>query len=67
MSNAKVIFTLEGTSETIECFPEEKMRDICQKYADTIRTNFNLLVFLYNGNQLKFNLSFREQANSTDK
>jgi len=67
MSEARVTFTLDGNDVTIQCSQEEKMRNICQKYESKIGINMNFLVFLYGGNQLKFDLSFQEQATSPDR
>ena len=43
------------------------MKDICQKYVNQIDKKINSLIFLYEGNQLNFNLNFDEQANKIDK
>ena len=67
MSKANVIFNFEGIDLIVQCTTEDKMKDICQKYATKIETNINSLMFLYGGNQLNFNLSFNEQINSLDK
>ena len=67
MSEARVIFTLDGDNLTIQCSNMDKMRDICQKYATKINKNIDSLVFLYGGNQINFNLSFNEQSNSLDR
>ena len=67
MSEAKVVFTLKDVELSIQCSTWDKMKDICQKYAAKIETNFNSLIFLYGGNQLNFNLNFKDQANILDK
>ena len=67
MLKANVIFNFEGIDLIVQCTTEDKMKDICQKYATKIETNINSLMFLYGGNQLNFNLSFKEQINSLDK
>ena len=66
MSEALVIFNLEGINMTIQCTKEEKMKNICQRYATKVQRNINSLLFLYGGNQLNLELSFEEQANSID-
>ena len=43
------------------------MKDICNKYAIKISKDISEIVFLYNGNQLKEDLTFIEQANKYDK
>ena len=62
-----VVFTLDGCDVTIQCSEEEKMKDICQKYSTKVQKNMNSLIFLYGGNQLNLELSFKEQANSMDQ
>ena len=64
---SKVIFEFLGKEVIIPNTKAEKMKDICQKYADKIDRNINSLIFLYEGKQLNFNLSFNEQANIIDK
>ena len=66
MSNAKVIFTLDGVNITIEYSKEDKIGDICQKFAEKIDNNINSLSFSHKGNQLDFKLSFMELLNNTD-
>ena len=67
MSEAKVVFTFNGSPLTIQCTPEDKIRDICQKYTAKIETNVNTLIFLYDGKLLNMDLRFKEQANSLDR
>ena len=67
MEEVKVIFTLDGINLTIQSSNKDKMRVICQKYATKINININSLLFLYGGNQINFELSFQDQANSFDK
>ena len=62
----KVIFLLEGKETYIQCSKEDKMKDICNKLSSKIEININLLYFIYNGNQINLQLTFREQANSLD-
>ena len=45
---------------------EDKIKDICQKYATKIDSNINSLLFLYGGNKMNMELKFKEQANSID-
>ena len=66
MSEARIVFTLEGADLTMQCSSEEKMRDICQKYATKIDKNMDSLVFLYEGNKVNFDLSLKDQACSSD-
>ena len=66
MSQANVIFTLDGCDIIIQCSKDDKMKDICQKYAFKVNININSLIFLYGGNQINFEIRFKEQANSID-
>jgi len=67
MTKVSVIFNFQGIDILIQCSQEEKMKDICQKFATIIERNVNSLVFLYGGSNLNFQLSFKEQANIIDK
>ena len=67
MLEASVIFTLDGVDVSIQCSKEEKIKDICQKFANKVQKNINSLLFLYGGNQLNFQLKFKEQASIIDK
>ena len=60
MSGPNVIFTLDGVNLSIQCNENDVMKDICQKYANKVKRNINTLVFLYGGNQLNFNLKFKD-------
>ena len=64
---AKVIFSFNGIQTIIQCLKEDKMKNICNKYASKINININSLIFIYGGNQINYELSFQEQANSIDK
>ena len=65
MLGVNVIFTLDGIPLSIQCTENDIMKDICQKYANKINRNINSLVFLYGGNQLNFNLKYKDVI--TDK
>ena len=66
MSAAKIIFDLNDIKVSIQCSQEDKIKDICQKYATKIKSNINSLLFLYGGNQINMELKFKEQANLID-
>ena len=67
MTQAKVIFNFEGIDATIQCLTNEKIKDICQRYTNKIGKSINELIFLYGGNQLNYNINFKEQANVIDR
>ena len=62
MSEANVIFILDGKDISIQCSKEDKMKNICQKFTNKVKKNINSLIFLYEGNQLNFLLSFKDLA-----
>ena len=63
MAEANVVFSLNGEELTIQCKIEDKMKDICEKYSLKVGKEMNSLLFLYGGNQVNFELKFKEQAN----
>ena len=64
MEKAKVIFNFEGIDVEMQCSTEDKMKDICQKFATKVQKNISSLIFLYERSQIDFNLKVKEQANS---
>ena len=64
---ALVNFTFNGIKTAIQCVKEDKMKNICAKYASRIDKELNSLYFSYNGNQINNELTFYEQANPLDK
>ena len=67
MLEAKMIFTLDGVDITIQCSKEDKIKDICQKFANKVQKNINSLIFLYGGNQLNLLLTFKELAKNKNE
>ena len=67
MSEAKVVFTLDGIDLVIQCLISDKMRDICQRFGIKAEKNINSLIFLYGGNMINLDLTFESQANSIDR
>ena len=66
MSEAKIIFSLDCIDSIIQCTKEEKIKDICLKYANKLDKKLNSLLFLYEGNQIDFDLNFTQLANQED-
>ena len=64
---AEVLFNYEGNWTTIQCNTNDKIRDIKSKFLLKIGKKDTNLYYLYNGNQLKDELTFNEQANDLDK
>ena len=67
MEDTKVIFELDGNNLIIQCSSQDKMKDICQKYATKINKNKDSILFLYEGNKINFELTFSNQVNSIDR
>ena len=67
MSEGKIIFTLDCVNSAIQCLSNDKMGDICQKFATKVNKDINSLIFLYEGNKVNFELKFKEQANLLDR
>ena len=66
MGNTYVIFILEGQEVKIQCSKDDKMKEICQRYATKIEADVKSLMFLYGGSQINYDLTFKEQATSID-
>ena len=66
MSETKIIFNLEGIDINIQCSKEDKIKDICLKFAAVVKSNINSLLFLYDGNLINMELRFEEQVNLMD-
>ena len=62
-----VIFTFDGFKTIIKCLKEDKMKNICLKYASKIHIDINSIYFLYAGNKVNFDLTYEQQANIIDK
>ena len=57
---AQVEFSYEQINEIIECDPNEKMKDIFQKFATKSEIDINSVYFLYEGNKLDEELTFEQ-------
>ena len=65
----EAIFNYEGVDTSIQCNINDKMKDIIDKFLEKIEKTEEKdnLFYLYNGNQIKKELTFSEQANEFDK
>ena len=61
---ATVLFIYDRVKTPIQCRKEDKIRDICNKFA-TI--DINSLNFIYSGKELNLESTFNEQANIIDR
>ena len=65
---AEVIFNYEGINTIIQCDENEKIEEIIKKILIKINNSQNNnLVYLYNGQKINNELTFKEQANELDK
>ena len=60
---AQVDFTYNGTVHTIECTMDEKMKDICQRFAQKVGKDINVVDFLYLEQALNGDLTFEQCLN----
>jgi len=63
---AKIEFNFDGILTTIQCDINEKMKDIFKKYTTKIGKNINNIFFLYCGNKINEELTFKELAKLSD-
>ena len=64
---AKVIFLFKGQETTILCNLEDKMKEICQHYANKIQIDINNIYFLINGNKIDEELKYKDYTNEENK
>jgi len=64
---SKVIFSFRSNETTIQCLNTDKMKDICNRFSEKIRTDINKIYFIYGSNLLNLELTFEQQANEIDK
>ena len=65
----EVIFNYEGFDKIIQCNPNDKMKDIINRFLIKIgkNENDNNLLYLYDANIINYELTFIQQANELDK
>ena len=64
---AEVIFIFNGLKIPIQCKENDKMKEICQKFSSKIGIDdINSIFFIYSGNNINFELTFKEQINKLD-
>ena len=64
---SEIKFNYIGREIIIPCQKEEKMKNICQRFADKINNDINNLFFLYNGNKVNIENTFEQIINLEDK
>ena len=61
------IFNYNGRQYSIPCNSEDKLKDICNKFAIKSEINLDSVYFVYNGEKIKSELTFEKCVNNTDK
>ena len=67
MDKISIIFNYKGTKTIMHCTSLEKFKNICERFASKAQEDISKIFFLYNGNLIKEDLNFKEQANEIDK
>ena len=63
---SKAVFLFNGKELAIQCTKEDKMKDICNRFATKVDININSLLFIYGGNKINYELTFKQHASSMD-
>ena len=63
----KAIFNFEGKETVIQCNFREYMKDICQKFINTIEKNNNQFIFIYGGDKINPKLTYENVDSKIDK
>ena len=63
----KVEFNYKGTITIILCQEDEKMEEICKRYANKTLLDLNNKYFLYNGNSINLQLTYSQIINNIDR
>ena len=64
---AEVIFKFNGIDSLIQCKIEDKFKDICEKFSIKIQIDINKLIFIYRGEILNLEFTFKEIVNQLDE
>ena len=64
---SKIRFNFKGMETIMQCNNEEKMEEICKRYAQIINLDIDNLIFIYSGNIINIELKYKEQINEEDK
>ena len=68
ISNKSIVdFIYEGVTTSIQCNPNDKLKDICLNFTNKIHIDKNKVYFIYSGNLINQELTFLQSANSEDK
>ena len=64
---SEIEFIYNGQSLIIQCYLEDKIEEICQKFSTKIQKHLNELYFLYEGNQLNMNSKLNQIKSKSEK
>ena len=64
---SKVEFNYKGNNTIVLCQGDEKIEDICKRYALKILIDINNVYFLYGGNQMNLQLTYNQIINNADR
>ena len=67
MKARQVIFILNCNNITIQCDDNDKMIDICIRFCNLVNEKYNDFAFLHKGKLIKSELTFNEQASTSEK
>ena len=57
---AEAIFNYNGINTVVQCNPEEKMKDIINRFANKVQKDIKSLCFIYGADNLKEDLKFKD-------
>ena len=58
----EVMFFYNGITTEIQCNTSDKMKDICERFCSKANIDINSGCFLYNGDKIKEELTFRRKS-----
>jgi len=63
----EIEFIYNGQSLIMQSNLEDNLNDICQLFANKIKKDLKLMIFLYKGNQLNINIKIKELKSNSEK
>ena len=64
---SQIEFKYKSSNIIIQCNENDKMKDIIDKFLNKVEKIGEDLFYLYNGSQINYELTFKDQANTTDR
>ena len=62
-----VTFIFKNMPVEIQYNEDDLMKSICQKFADKLNEDINTILFIYDGREINFQLTFNQHAKDIDK